>query len=83
MQLLVLCFLLWNFIYKQSFELSTFGSKLKDLVSKAAQPDNAYMHADTAAGPACFKASLQAILRCMIGLIGIGATCIGIVKAEC
>ena len=34
-----------------SFELSTFGSKLKDLMSKEVQPDNAYMHADTAAGP--------------------------------
>ena len=66
--------------WKGSFELSTFGSKLKDL--KEAQPDNAYMHADTGAGPAFFRASLQAILRCMIALTGIGATCIGIVKAE-
>ena len=41
------------------------------------------MHADTAAGPAFFRASLQAILKCMIVLIGIGATCTGIVKDEC
>ena len=67
---------------KGSFELSTSGSKLKDLMSKEVQPDNAYMHADTAAGPAFFSASLQAILRCMIVLIGIGATCIGIVKDD-
>ena len=67
---------------KGSFELSTSGSKLKDLMSKEVQPDNAYMHSDTAAGPAFFRASLQAILRCMIVLIGIGATCIGIVEDE-
>ena len=62
--------------------MSTSGSKLKDLMSKKAQPDNAYMHADTAAGPAFFRASLQTILRCMIVLIGTGATCIGIMKDE-
>ena len=61
---------------KGSFEVSNSGSKLKDLMSKEAQPDNAYMHADTAAGPAFFRASLRATLRCMILLIGIGATCI-------
>ena len=33
--------------------------------------------------PCIFRASLQTILRCMIVLIGIGATCIGIVKDEC
>ena len=66
-----------------SFELSASGSKLKNLMSKEVQPDNAYMHVDTAAGLAFFKASLQAILRCMIGLIGIGVTFIGIVTAEC
>ena len=37
----------------------------------------------SSAGPAFFRASLPAILRCMIVLIGIGATCIGIVKDEC
>ena len=68
--------------WRGSFELSASGSKLKDPMSKEVQPDNAYMHADTAAGPACFRASLQTILRCMIVLIGIGATCIGIVKDE-
>ena len=65
---------------KGGFELSPSGSKLKDLMSKETQPDNAYMHADTAAGPAFFRASLQAILRCMIVLTGIGATCMGIVR---
>ena len=57
--------------WKGSFELSTSGSKLKDLMSQEVQPDNAYMHADTAAGPAFFRASLQAVLRCMVVLIGI------------
>ena len=37
---------------KGSFAFSTSGSKLKDLMSKEVQPDDAYMHADTAAGPA-------------------------------
>ena len=68
--------------WKGSFEFSTSGSKLNDLMSKEVQPDNAYMHADTAAGPAFFRASLQTVLRCMIVLIGIDATCIGIVKDE-
>ena len=63
--------------------MSTSGSRRKDLMSKEVQPNNAYMHADTAAGLAFFRASLQAILRCMIVLIGIGATYIGIVKDEC
>ena len=67
---------------KGGLELSTSGSKLKDLMSRDLQPDNAYMHADAAVGPALFRASLQAILKCMIVLIGIDATCIGIVKAE-
>ena len=67
--------------WKGSFELPTSGSKLKDLMSKEVQPDNAYVRADTA-GPAFFRASLQTSLRCMIVLIGIGATCIGIVKDE-
>ena len=49
---------------------------------KEVQPDNAYMHADTAAGPAFFRISLQTILRCMIVLIGVGATCIGILTDE-
>ena len=68
---------------KGSFELSTSGGKLKDLMSKGPHPDNAFMHVDTAAGPAFFSASLQAMLKCMIVLIGIDATCIGIVKDEC
>ena len=37
---------------KGSFTLSTCGSKLKNLMSKEVQPDNADMHADTAAGVA-------------------------------
>ena len=68
---------------KGSFALSTSGSKLSDLISKEVQPDSAYMHADIVAGLAFFTASLQAILRHMSALIGIGATCTGIVKAEC
>ena len=50
-------------------------------MGKEVQPDNAYMHAYTAAGPAFFRASLQAILRCMTVLVGIRATCLCIVKA--
>ena len=68
---------------KGNFELSTSGGKLKNLMSRELHPDNAYMHADTAADPACFRASLQALLKCMIVLIDIDATCIGIVKDAC
>ena len=74
-------FIRWLNIEKE-LELLTSGGELKDLMSRDLQPDNAYMHADTAAGPAFFRASLQAILNCMIVLTGIDAICIAIVKAE-
>ena len=66
----------------RELRIANLWKQLKDLMSKEVQPDNAYMHADTAGGLAFFEGPLQAILRCMIVLIGIGATCIGIVKDE-
>ena len=68
---------------KGSFESSISGDKLKDHINRALQQGNAYMHAASAAGPAFFIATLRANLKCMIVLIGVAVTCVGIVKDEC
>ena len=68
---------------KGSFESSISGGKLKDLIKKALQADNAYMHAITATDHVFFTATVQTSPKGMITLDGTHVAFIAIVKDEC
>ena len=65
------------------FESSISGDKLKDLINRACQADNDYMHVTIAADHAFFTATLQTNPKGMITLDGTDVAFIGIVKDEC
>ena len=68
---------------KGSSESSISGGKLKDLIHRALQADNADMRATTAADHVFFTATVQASPKGMIALDGTDVAFIGIVKDEC
>ena len=65
-----------------SFESSISGDKLKDLINRARQEDNAYMHATIAADHAFFPVTVQANPKGMIILDATDVAFIGIVTDE-
>ena len=70
-------------ILKGSFESSILGGKLKDLIDRALQADNAYMHTTTAADHVFFAATVQTSPKGTITLDGTDVAFTGFVKNEC